>query len=109
MTLRFVNNRVVGNPMEPRVAIGDWDEAAQKHTLISPTQGAVKLQNGLTDIVFKVPKAPVHVIPADTGGVIALRGKVFPEPVRVTRAPTVRHSVEVGKRRARREKPGGRP
>src|SRR3546814_4629672 len=79
VTLRFVNNRVVGNPMEPRVAIGDWDEAAQKHTLISPTQGAVKLQNGLADIVFKVPKAQVHVISPDTGGGFGLRGKLRSE------------------------------
>src|SRR3546814_12708266 len=70
--------------MEPRVAIGDWDEAAQKHTLISPTQGAVKLQNGLADIVFKVPKAQVHVISPDTGGGFGLRGKLFPETVMVT-------------------------
>src|SRR3546814_17720069 len=82
MTLRFVNNRVVGNPMEPRVAIGDWDEAAQKHTLISPTQGAVKLQNGLADIVFKVPKTPVHVISHDPGGGFGLRGQLRSEETR---------------------------
>src|SRR3546814_15130626 len=47
-------------------------------------QGAVKLQNGLADIVFKVPKAQVHVISPDTGGGFGLRGKLFPETVMVT-------------------------
>src|SRR3546814_3297139 len=47
-------------------------------------QGAVKLQNGLADIVFKVPKAQVHVISPDTGGGCGLRGKLFPETVMVT-------------------------
>ncbi|MET4701595.1 carbon-monoxide dehydrogenase large subunit [Constrictibacter sp. MBR-5] len=84
VTLRFVNNRVVGNPMEPRVAIGDWDEAEGRHTLISPTQGAVKLQTGLAKIVFDVPKEKVHVISPDTGGGFGLRGKLFPETVMVT-------------------------
>ncbi|MFN4089837.1 MAG: xanthine dehydrogenase family protein molybdopterin-binding subunit [Alphaproteobacteria bacterium] len=82
--LRFVNNRVVGNPMEPRVAIGDWDEGTGRHTLISPTQGAVKLQNNLASIVFKVPREKVHVVSPDTGGGFGLRGKLFPETVMVT-------------------------
>src|SRR3546814_16537850 len=96
MTLRFVNNRVVGNPMEPRVAIGDWDEAAQKHTLISPTQGAVKLQNGLADIVFKVPKAQVHVISPETGSGSGMPDKLVPETVKRTRGTGRR---ECGERR----------
>ncbi len=82
--LEFVNNRVVGNPMEPRVAIGAWDPVEQKHTLISPTQGAVKIRNNLADLIFKVPKDKVHVISPDTGGGFGLRGKLFPETVLVT-------------------------
>ncbi|MGK3946409.1 molybdopterin cofactor-binding domain-containing protein, partial [Streptomyces caeruleatus] len=35
----LVNNRVVVNPMEPRAAIGEWDEGAQRWILRAPTQG----------------------------------------------------------------------
>ncbi len=84
VTLEFVNNRVVGNPMEPRVAIGDWDEATGVHTLISPTQGAVKIRNNLADLVWKVPREKVHVVSPDVGGGFGLRGKCFPETVMVT-------------------------
>ena len=41
VSLELTNNRVVGSPMEPRVAIGDWNPATEIHTLYSPTQGAV--------------------------------------------------------------------
>lgn len=84
VTLTLVNNRVVGSPMEPRVAIGAYDAATGLHTLYSPTQGAVRLQNGLANLVYKVPKEKVHVVSPDTGGGFGLRGKLFPETIMVT-------------------------
>ena len=81
--LRLVNNRVVGNPMEPRVAIGSYDPDTGVHTLHSPTQGAIRVQNGLANLVFKLPKEKVHVISPDVGGGFGLRGKLFPETVLV--------------------------
>ena len=81
--LEIVNNRVVGNPMEPRVAIGEWDAANEMYVLRSPTQGAVKVRNNLAEIAFKVPKDKVRVISPDVGGGFGLRGKMFPESVLV--------------------------
>ncbi len=83
VSLDFVNNRVVGSPMEPRVAIGAWDAATQTHTLYSPTQGVIRLQNALANIAFKVPKDKVRVVSPDVGGGFGLRGKLFPETVLV--------------------------
>ncbi|MBV9554381.1 MAG: xanthine dehydrogenase family protein molybdopterin-binding subunit, partial [Alphaproteobacteria bacterium] len=77
--LDFVNNRVVGSPMEPRVAIGEWDEADQRYTLTSPTQGVIRVQNSLVNNVFKIPKEKLRVISPDVGGGFGLRGKTFPE------------------------------
>ncbi|MBD3626464.1 MAG: xanthine dehydrogenase family protein molybdopterin-binding subunit, partial [Rhodobacteraceae bacterium] len=37
-TLELVNNRLVANPMEPRVAIGDYDGSTGDHTLYTTSQ-----------------------------------------------------------------------
>jgi len=79
VSLDFVNNRVVGSPMEPRVAIGDWDAAGEQYILHSPTQGVIRVQNSLANNVLKVPKEKLRVISPDVGGGFGLRGKTFPE------------------------------
>jgi carbon-monoxide dehydrogenase large subunit len=79
----LVNNRIVGNPMEPRVAIGDWDPQTETYTLYSPTQGVIRVQNGLANIAFKMPKERMRVVSPDVGGGFGLRGKLFPESVLV--------------------------
>ena len=81
--VELANNRVVGNPMEPRVAIGQWEGEAGRYLLHSPTQGAVRVRNGLADIAFEVPKDRVRVVSPDVGGGFGLRGKLFPETVMV--------------------------
>ncbi|MFO0186034.1 MAG: xanthine dehydrogenase family protein molybdopterin-binding subunit, partial [Alphaproteobacteria bacterium] len=77
----LVQNRVVGNPMEPRVALGDWD--GERWTLVSPSQGAVKVRDNLAKLVFKVPLEKIRVISPDVGGGFGLRGKLFPESAMV--------------------------
>jgi carbon-monoxide dehydrogenase large subunit len=83
VAIDLVNNRVVGSPMEPRVAIGCWDSATETHTLHSPTQGVIRVQNGLANLAFGVPKEKVRVVSPDVGGGFGLRGKLFPESVLV--------------------------
>ncbi|MFM7609418.1 MAG: xanthine dehydrogenase family protein molybdopterin-binding subunit, partial [Alphaproteobacteria bacterium] len=77
----LVQNRIVGNPMEPRVALGDWD--GERWTLVSPSQGAVKVRDNLAKLVFKVPLEKIRVISPDVGGGFGLRGKLFPESAMV--------------------------
>ncbi|MDO9707623.1 xanthine dehydrogenase family protein molybdopterin-binding subunit [Paracraurococcus lichenis] len=79
VSLELVNNRVVGNPMEPRVAIGEYDAATDSYTLHSPTQGVIRVQDGLARLILKVPKERLRVISPDVGGGFGLRGKIFPE------------------------------
>ncbi|MCA3277671.1 MAG: xanthine dehydrogenase family protein molybdopterin-binding subunit [Roseomonas sp.] len=77
----LVQNRIVGNPMEPRVAIGEWD--GERWTLVSPSQGAVKVRDNLAKLVFNVPLEKIRVISPDVGGGFGLRGKLFPESAMV--------------------------
>ena len=81
--VELINNRVVGSPMEPRVAIGDYDRASQKLTLYSPTQGVIRVQSGLANLIFKLPKERIRVVSPDVGGGFGLRGKLFPESILV--------------------------
>ena len=81
--LDFANNRIMGTPLEPRVAIGDWDPETETHTLYSPTQGVIRVQNGMANIALKVPKERMRVVSPDVGGGFGLRGKLFPESVLV--------------------------
>jgi len=81
VSVDLVQNRIVGNPMEPRVALGDWD--GERWTLVSPSQGAVKVRDNLAKLVFKVPLEKIRVISPDVGGGFGLRGKLFPESAMV--------------------------
>src|SRR5437763_1742936 len=81
VALDFVNNRVVGSPMEPRVAIGEWDAAEEKYTLHSPTPGVIRVQNSLAGTVYDVPalQLSVRVTFTNTVPVCAYRGAGRPE------------------------------
>ncbi len=83
VSIELVQNRVVGNPMEPRVAIGAWNAERDRYELTSPTQGAVRVRDGLAQFVFKVPKDKLRVHSPDVGGGFGLRGKIFPESAMV--------------------------
>lgn len=77
--IELVQNRVIGNPMEPRVAIGVWNAALRRHELTSPTQGVIRVRDGLAKFIFKVPNEKVRVVSPDVGGGFGLRGKLFLE------------------------------
>ena len=77
----LVQNRLVGSPMEPRVALGEY--ALGHYTLTSPTQGVVRVREGLAEHILKIPKERLRVISPDVGGGFGLRGKVFPESAMV--------------------------
>lgn len=81
VSVDLVQNRLVGNPMEPRVAIGEWD--GERWTLTSPTQGVIKVRESLAKFAFKVPLDRIRVISPDVGGGFGLRGKLFPETAMV--------------------------
>lgn len=65
--IELVNNRLVANYMEPRAALGEWDEASQSFTLTSGSQGVHGVRNSLAQ-VFRVPPDKIRVITPDVGG-----------------------------------------
>jgi carbon-monoxide dehydrogenase large subunit len=79
VSVELVNNRLVGNPMEPRVALGEYDPAADRYTLHSPTQGVIRVRDGLAKHILKVPNERLRVVSPDVGGGFGLRGKIHVE------------------------------
>lgn len=81
--LRLINNRVAPAPLEPRVALGAYDDETG-FTLYTPSQGVHGLQTYLSRDIFRVPKERVRVVTGDVGGGFGLKIFLFPEQVLVS-------------------------
>ncbi|WP_426957026.1 xanthine dehydrogenase family protein molybdopterin-binding subunit [Muricoccus radiodurans] len=79
VSVELVNNRMVPNPMEPRVALGEWDAAAERYVFHGPSQGVHRVRDNLAKHALHVPNDKVHVISPDVGGGFGVRGKLTPE------------------------------
>ncbi|TPG59623.1 xanthine dehydrogenase family protein molybdopterin-binding subunit [Roseomonas nepalensis] len=79
VSVSLVNNRMVANPMEPRVAIGEWDAESGRYLLHGPSQGTHRLRDNLAKLALKVPPAGLRVVSPDVGGGFGARGKLMPE------------------------------
>jgi carbon-monoxide dehydrogenase large subunit len=80
----LVNNRLVGNPMEPRAAIAEHDAGTGQYTLWTTSQfpHIVKLLMGL--FVLKIPQHKLRVIAPDVGGGFGVKQFHYPEEAVVT-------------------------
>jgi carbon-monoxide dehydrogenase large subunit len=76
--LEIRQNRIAGAPMEPRVAIGEWDAASGRYTLHMPSQGVTHLRDNFAKLLG-VPKESMRVLSRDTGGGFGVRNQTFPE------------------------------
>ena len=83
VSLTLVNNRVVVNPMEPRAALGAYDEASGHFTLTTATQGSHRLRTWLAERIFKLPAEQFRVITPDVGGSFGMKIFIYPEQVLV--------------------------
>ncbi len=66
--LDFVNQRVVPNAMEPRSAIGHYDDALDKYTLYTSSQNPHLTRLLLCAFVLGIPEHKVRVVAPDVGG-----------------------------------------
>jgi carbon-monoxide dehydrogenase large subunit len=71
-------NRVTGVPMEPRTAVGDWDEASGRYTVYSGSGGSWRLRGEIA-VVLGVPESAVRVVARDVGGSYGTRNSSYPE------------------------------
>src|SRR5262245_59761053 len=70
--------RVTGVPMEPRAALGAYDESTGRYTLCAGSGGAVRHKADLAR-VLGVPESAVRVVAGDVGGNFGTRNSFYPE------------------------------
>jgi carbon-monoxide dehydrogenase large subunit len=74
------SQRTVSAFMEPRTAIGNYDAATSRYTLISGCQGVHRIRHPLAGCL-EVPQERVRVICPDVGGGFGSRTNLYPEQV----------------------------
>ena len=67
-TLELVNNRLVANPMEPRVAVGDYNRANDESTLYTTSQNPHVIRLLMGAFVLGIPEHKLRVVAPDVGG-----------------------------------------
>ena len=85
---RSSTSALVVAAIEPRAAIGEFDEANEKWTLHSCSQGVFGLKNMLRDILG-APADKVRVLTGNVGGSFGMKAAVYPEYVCILHAAKV--------------------
>jgi len=76
--LTAYHSRVIGNPMEPRAAMGSYDPAQDLYFLHATTQGVGPMRGQLS-AVLGVPPEKVRVVAEEVGGGFGVRFNAYPE------------------------------
>jgi carbon-monoxide dehydrogenase large subunit len=83
ITETFRNQRIASAHMEPRAAIGGYDDRNGSYTILTGSQGAVRVKTTIA-ACLGVPPERVHAITHDVGGAFGLLNNIYPEQVMVT-------------------------
>ncbi|HSR55786.1 MAG TPA: xanthine dehydrogenase family protein molybdopterin-binding subunit, partial [Alphaproteobacteria bacterium] len=75
---KFVIGRVTGVPLEPRAALGVYDEDSGRYTLYAGSGGAVR-QKGEMATVLGIERDNIRVLSFDVGGNFGTRNRVYVE------------------------------
>ena len=76
--LRVENNRLTPVSMEPRTAIGDYNEAEDSYTLYTSSQNPHGARAELSHILH-IAENQLRVVSPDVGGGFGLKGGAFPD------------------------------
>ncbi len=67
-SLELVNNRLVANAMEPRVALGDYNASNDESTLYTTSQNPHVIRLLMGAFVLQIPEHKLRVVAPDVGG-----------------------------------------
>ncbi|MCK9992127.1 MAG: aerobic carbon-monoxide dehydrogenase large subunit [Alphaproteobacteria bacterium] len=79
--LRLINNRLVANAMEPRMAIAEYDPATDQYTMHTATQGVFRWRGLAAEAVFHIPPEKMRVRTYDVGGSFGMKAFLYPEQI----------------------------
>jgi len=68
VSIDIVNNRLIPNAMEPRSAIGQYDEASGEYTLYTTSQNPHVIRLLMGAYVLGIPEHKLRVVAPDVGG-----------------------------------------
>jgi aerobic carbon-monoxide dehydrogenase large subunit len=77
--VRLHDTRVAPTALEPRAAIGQWDETTGRYTLIACTQGVAIVRKLLAESVFGIPPENLRVLTYDVGGGFGMKVQPYSE------------------------------
>ncbi len=83
VAIDLVNNRLVPAPIEPRAAIGSYDEATRCLELLLTGQGVHGIRGQLAGAVFHLPVERIQLTAPDVGGGFGMKNFLYPEWVLV--------------------------
>ena len=79
--MTIVNNRLVPNPMEPRAALGVYDEGEDHYTLWTTSQNPHVARLVLSAFYNVAPENKLRVIAPDVGGGFGSKIYIYPEEI----------------------------
>ena len=85
---RVVLSRMTANSLEPRNAIGVYEQQDSRYTLYSSLQSPHTLRNEIAK-VFRRPENRFRVVSLDVGGSFGMKGSLYPEQILVLWAARV--------------------
>src|SRR3954471_20553913 len=80
-SLDIVNNRLVPNAIEPRAAIGEYDQGTESFTLWNTTQNPHVARLVISAFIGMAPEHKLRVIAPDVGGGFGSKIFIYPEEV----------------------------
>jgi carbon-monoxide dehydrogenase large subunit len=81
--VRILNQRLAGNPLEPRGCIGAFDRGEARYRLVTSTANPHRIRQLLAEHVLRIPAHRIHVVARDVGGGFGTKGGLYPEEVAV--------------------------
>ena len=84
VALDIVNNRLIPNAIEPRVAIGDYDPVGGDYTLYTSSQFPHVVRLLMGAFVLQIPEHKLRVVSPDVGGAFGSKFFHYAEEVIVT-------------------------
>jgi len=82
--LSLVNNRLAGNPMEPRAAIAEYEPGTGRTTLWTTSQFPHVVRLLMGNFVLKIPQHKLRVVAPDVGGGFGVKQFHYAEEAVVT-------------------------